>query len=730
MNFICRFLALFLYFCLAGGALASDGNQIFWINSETPITFSPKDQTRVLTDPKGTFTVAEVLARKNEFTATSSIGFIDANVHYWIMQTIGNSLPQDREYRLEGPWLDIYTYVLRHDGSIQALKPAGFGLSYSPLSNIDPGLLGSSLIPSKEALFYVKSGESLVLLSRVRSLPTFSRSLVLRVIDHAKFLEVRRFGLYIEGCLLGILFALGLFGWYSHLLNRDRTSLLYGIWITFAFFQVFSLYTQDGFRLSEFILNVDGIRVGEVYLSNVLFSFPAYGQLIFFFLFASAFLQFARFFPNAQRFIYLCAAFFLLIFINNTLYRTNIPAKYYYLPNAILPLIICIIIFKCSFERYRAGMRIAMFFLIGTIPYFVFRLIFVWGLLGYPSIFSYLPESGISYLLQNNFVSQGMGLCGEAIIMALAVISRNKWIQDELEAAQESQKALIENQNLRLEATVTERTQELLEKHNALGEAHQNVVSSVNYASRLQRGQLPRDIRLEDRFKSFATIWEPRDTIGGDLYWVSSSQHQGPYVLAVADCTGHGVPGAMLSLLVSNSLERIFAKSTVDEPTEALTSLDYFIRTGLNQDRADSESNDGCDAAMVRIHQDKKVLEYAGAKIDLFHVDSRGELHRYKSNRISLGYKDQDETKILPTKQIHYESGDLFMIVTDGLTDQIGGDDPTRPVSFGYRRLTNIILERYKNDCQFIADEILSSFMTWQGAQARRDDVTVVLFKP
>ncbi|MFM8467985.1 MAG: PP2C family protein-serine/threonine phosphatase, partial [Oxalobacteraceae bacterium] len=127
---------------------------------------------------------------------------------------------------------------------------------------------------------------------------------------------------------------------------------------------------------------------------------------------------------------------------------------------------------------------------------------------------------------------------------------------------------------------------------------------------------------------------------------------------------------------------------------------------------------------------DKKVLEYAGEKIDLFHVDSRGELHRYKSNRISLGYKDQDATKILPTKHIHYESGDLFMIVTDGLTDQIGGDDLAHPVSFGYRRLTHIILEHYKNDCQVIADEIRSSFMTWQGSQARRDDVTVVLFKP
>ncbi|MFM7633085.1 MAG: SpoIIE family protein phosphatase [Burkholderiaceae bacterium] len=728
MNFICRLLLLCLYFGVAGSTLASDGNQILWINSETPITFIPKDQTRVLTDPKGTFTVAEVLARKNEFITASSIGFIDANFHYWIMQAIGNNLTQDREYRLEGPWLDIFTYVLRHDGSIQALKPAGFGHGYSPLSNIDPGLPGSALIPSKEALFYVKSGESLVLLSRVKSLPTFTRSLVPRVIDHAKFLEVRRFGLYIEGCLLGILFALGLFGWYSHLLNRDRTSLLYGIWITFAFFQVFSLYTQDGFHLSEFILNVDGIRVGELYLSNVLYSFPAYGQLVFFFLFASAFLQFARFFPNAQKFIYLCAVFFVLFFIHNILYRTNIQAKYYYLPNAILPLIICIIIFKCGLERYRAGMRIAMFFLIGAIPYFVFRLIFVWGLLGYPSIFSYLPESGISYLLQNNFVSQGIGLCGEAIIMALAVVSRNKWIQDELAATQESQKALIESQNLRLEATVTERTQELLEKHNALDEAHQNVVSSVNYASRLQRGQLPRPMRINGRFASFSAIWQPRDVIGGDVYWLSSSLHQGPFIVAVADCTGHGVPGAMLSLLVSNSLERIYAADTSQDPATALVSLDRYVRLGLNQDSPDSESDDGCDAAILRIDSQKKLIEYAGAKISLFQVTIDGTCTRHIPAKCSLGYRDTiDDTDKLMVKTIIFEPGDVFALVTDGMTDQPGGDSGR--IAFGYRRLELLLQNHRIDDADTITEKICRSHAEWQGQQVRRDDLTLLVFK-
>ena len=306
-------------------------------------------------------------------------------------------------------------------------------------------------------------------------------------------------------------------------------------------------------------------------------------------------------------------------------------------------MIVFAFLYKAAFERYQQGMSVALFWLVASIPYLIFRLIFVAGIMGYPSPFSYLPESGLSYLLQNSILSQGIGYCLEAIIMSLAVVARNNWIQDELNkllAAQktlaEDQKALVENQNKVLEETVAERTKKLETQHQELDEAHQLVVGSVNYASRLQRGQLPRQMRIDGRFASFATIWEPRDTIGGDLFWLSSSQQSGPFVLAVADCTGHGVPGAMLSLLVSNSLERIYANDTLEDPAKALMSLDHYVRTGLNQDRADSESDDGCDAAVLRIDRDKQTIEFAGAKLGLFQVSSKGEVTRHQGARCSF----------------------------------------------------------------------------------------------
>ena len=254
------------------------------------------------------------------------------------------------------------------------------------------------------------------------------------------------------------------------------------------------------------------------------------------------------------------------------------------------------------------------------------------------------------------------------------------------------------------------------------------LVGSVNYASRLQRGQLPRQLRIDGRFASFATIWEPRDTIGGDLYWLSSSQQSGPFVLAVADCTGHGVPGAMLSLLVSNSLERIFAADTSEDPAAALMSLDHYVRTGLNQDRADSESDDGCDAAVLRIDRDKQTIEFAGAKLGLFQVNTQGEVTRHQAARCSLGYQDAIAEKDKPVVQtIHYQAGDTFAIVTDGVTDQIGGDNGR--TSFGYRRLEEILRANCTSSAEDITLAVIKDFAAWQGANTRRDDVTAVVFR-
>ena len=708
------------------------------LTDETPIIFNPKANTLVLEDPEGTLSIEEVLKRKDEFKPPSEIAPLDARHHYWILQKVSSKLAVDKNLRINGFWQKINTHVISSDNAVFALKPAGFADGkYASLSDIDPALPSSAKVPSREALFTLRSGEALSLLSHVKALSGISpRSFVLSFVDNERFLETRRFGLYVEGVLLGVLLALAIFGWYSYIANKDRAGLFYSIWISFAFLSVFTVFSQDGQHLMEFVVNIYNTNIGVVSLAFFLFLFFAYAQLVFYFLFSSAFLQTAKFSPNTQNLVYLLIIYFISHFTAWTFWDHHIEPSLWLMGNAVIPMIVFIGLYRVAFQRYRQGMRIAIFWMIAAVPYLIFRLIFLSGNFGFPSVSSFLPESGFSVLLQNSGTFQAFGMCAEALIMALAVVSRNVWVQKELAKSIDAQKTLVEGQNKILEETVTERTKELTkstkelaEQHQKLDETHQLVVGSVNYASRLQRGQLPRQIRIDGRFASFASIWEPRDTIGGDLYWLSSSQQSGPFVLAVADCTGHGVPGAMLSLLVSNSLERIYANDTSEDPATALMSLDHYVRTGLNQDRADSESDDGCDAAVLRIDRDKQTIEFAGAKLGLFQVTANGEVIRYLAARCSLGYQDAIKDKDKPVVQtIRYQAGDAFAIVTDGLTDQIGGTGAVK-VSYGYKRIDAILKANCSQNAQTIADAVRADYAVWQGSESRRDDVTAVFFK-
>ena len=695
------------------------------ITPDSPIIITPVTNTLVLQDQGSSLGINEVLQRTNDFKPTAEMGPIDAFKTYWVIQKFINRLDSDREFMLEGPgWLTVNSYIVKSDDSVTPLKPFSFIQGeYSFLSDVDPAKPYSAKVPSQYPVFTLYKNQELVVVSQLKAYPSLPpRTFALRLIDKSKFTETRRFGLYLEGALLGMLFALGIFGWFSYFSNRDRASLFYGIWITIAFMQIFAFRSQDGSHFSEFMVNVEGLTVASRPIALLFTNIAGYLQAIFYFMFASSFLQFAKFFPTAQKIIYVYIATYITHFFVFTFITHNLPPMLVWLPLGVFTIAIFIMNYVCGIIRYRSGMKIAMFFLLGSVPYLAFRLVFVTGLAGFASPFSYLPESGISYLLQNTNVSQAIGLCCEAMIMALAVVSRTRWLQQELAEN-------FQNQNKVLEETVAERTKELAEQHQELDEAHQLVVGSVNYASRLQRGQLPRPVRIDGRFASFATLWEPRDTIGGDLYWISSSQHDGPFVLSVADCTGHGVPGAMLSLLVSNSLERIYANDTMENPVSALASLDHYVRTGLNQDRPDSESDDGCDATVLRIDRRLQRVEYAGAKIDLFHVNTAGVVTRHMAQRVSLGYKDRvPSTEIPEVKVLPYDKGDLFVIVTDGLTDQVGGEAGKPKVSYGYRRLEQLLSAHAGAHSQKVIDALRQDFARWQGTNTRRDDVTAVVF--
>ena len=325
-----------------------------------------------------------------------------------------------------------------------------------------------------------------------------------------------------------------------------RVNIHYAIWISIAFLSVSSLHIIDGYRLFEFFFNVENqILSWSDTIAFVISITLAFAQSISYVIFARQYLNIKKYFPKIQILTNIWIAYAVLygfFAVTGEFYKEDTFLN----PSIIAPTYsiavggVLLTFFVCSYLRYRAGFRFAIFFTYAVIPYLVFRLSFLFGIIGISSPFQMLPDYGIGYFLKNPWTNQVFGVCMEALIMALAVISRARWLQNELTMSAQKHSELIEKQNQILETTVEDRTRELRIKHEL-------VLSSVNYASRLQRGQLPRSVRLDKRFTSFDTIWEPRDVIGGDVYWISSSLHADPFILAVADSTGHGVPGAMLS---------------------------------------------------------------------------------------------------------------------------------------------------------------------------------------
>ena len=711
---------LLFLFCLHLGI--SQAQTPFEITPDTPIQFREKTNILVFVDTTNQAQYQDVLGHLDQFVPAAQIGPFKSYVTYWIFQKMVSKLNSDTDISIDpSGWKDVNSYIIDSAGQIQKLPPSGWQGAHNPFLSTSPEQTPRSQYTSQFPVFKLKAGKEVSLLSKVNFNPLFpAKSFSLNFKDSASYAEYRRFGLYLEGMLIGVLMALVIFAWFNAIQNKDQTNLFYAVWISSAFLSIFTIGIIDGERLFEFFIRFEGLNAfnKESYGFTVMLFF-AYSQSILYVLFARQYLGLKSYFPKIHLLSNLWvmfAMFLAFLALSGRFYPEDawISAPPISMAYGISVAVMLMALFTCSYLRYRDGFGFAIFFTFAIFPYLIFRTNFIMGILGMRSLFYYLPDHAFGYFLKNPWTNQAFGICLEAMIMGMAVFSRTRWLQRELTVS-------AEKQNLILEDTVAQRTQELSAKHEV-------VVSSVNYASRLQRGQLPRQIRIDGRFSSFASIWEPRDTIGGDLYWLSSSQQSGPFVLAVADCTGHGVPGAMLSLLVSNSLERIYANDTAEDPASALMSLDHYVRTGLNQDRPDSESDDGCDAAVLRIDRDKQTIEFAGAKLGLFQVSASGVLSRHQGSRCSLGYQDAVAEADRPVVQkIPYQLGDVFAVVTDGFTDQIGGT--TGKTSFGYRRLEEILKANCAASAEEIAAAMKSDFSAWQGANARRDDVTAVVFR-
>ena len=278
----------------------------------------------------------------------------------------------------------------------------------------------------------------------------------------------------------------------------------------------------------------------------------------------------------------------------------------------------------------------------------------------------------------------------------------------------------------RLEMLVDERTRQLQQAHFELADTHQQVVESIQYAQLLQQAMLPTAETLTQAFADYFLIWRPRDLVGGDFYYCRTDDRGG--LLALVDCTGHGVPGAFMTMAVNAALNHITGVMGIADPVPVLQALHREMQAILHQHDLGESFENGLDAGVCRWTWGDPVLRFAGARIDLYYQDPATPITVIRGYRASLGYRHADPDWALFSRvDLDRVPGRTFYLTTDGLPDQAGGP---KGHGFGRRRFQEVLQQGNGQSLPEQQAALEQTLAAWQGEQPQRDDITVIGFRP
>ena len=275
-----------------------------------------------------------------------------------------------------------------------------------------------------------------------------------------------------------------------------------------------------------------------------------------------------------------------------------------------------------------------------------------------------------------------------------------------------------------IDITDIRNTQEELEQ------IHKNTRESIEYASLIQSALIPDNQLMSSYFSDYLTIWQPKDIVGGDIYLFEELRDKSECLLLVIDCTGHGVPGAFVTMLVKAIERQVVSKIENDKSIDVSPAwiLSYFNKTMkklLQQESEESISNAGFDGGIIYYNKKEKLLKFAGAETPLFYIEDE-ELKTIKGNRHSIGYKKSDVSYEFKEHIINVKEGMKFYLTTDGYLDQNGGE---KGFPLGKRRFSEVIKENSNKSFTDQKEILLDSLNDYQGNENRNDDITVVGFE-
>lgn len=301
---------------------------------------------------------------------------------------------------------------------------------------------------------------------------------------------------------------------------------------------------------------------------------------------------------------------------------------------------------------------------------------------------------------KQKMISYGIAIVLIIVVVLLGIIFNRLNIT-------KKQKQVIEEQKLVVEASKSQ-----------LEEKNKEVMDSINYAKRIQDALLKAEEHESKHLPPHFILFKPKDIVSGDFYWALEKENH--LYLAAADCTGHGVPGALLTMLGNSFLNEINAVDKLLTPAEILNQLRSKIISELKQTGRDGETNDGMDISLMRLNIETNQLQWAGANNSLYMI-RQGELEEIKPDKQPIGYNH----KMVDFTNHSFEinQGDYICIFTDGFADQFGGPKGKK---YKYNTFKNKLLEIYQNPMNEQKQLLAKEFELWKGNLQQVDDICVI----
>lgn len=260
---------------------------------------------------------------------------------------------------------------------------------------------------------------------------------------------------------------------------------------------------------------------------------------------------------------------------------------------------------------------------------------------------------------------------------------------------------------------------------NQLQEAYEQIKSSVEYAKRIQSALLGNPEQIKSFFPHAFIFFQPKDIVSGDFYWFSENKEKDMVLLVVADCTGHGIPGAFMTVMGTNFLDEIVNEQKIDDPAQILHRLDFKITTALYQVGENHEIHDGMDLVLLCYDKQKQEIHFSGAKNPLYLIRD-GAIQQFEGNKLPIGSHQYNQVKNFQTQVLPIAKGDAIYLSSDGFQDQFGGEKNRKYMKKRFREFL-LQISCYSIEEQKI--KLDQELANWKGKQEQTDDIIIAGLK-